>query len=110
MNTHSIWMPLYVGDYLGDTIGLNNAEHGAYLLSMMKYWRKGESLTDGELREVCGKEFVRVSRFYVLCDGRWHHKRIDAELAKSAEKMKSFHDKAAKMVEARRRAGQLPPK
>lgn len=50
MNKTPVWMPLYIGDYLGDTIGLSNSEHGAYLLSMMAYWRKGESLTPPELK------------------------------------------------------------
>lgn len=108
MNNASIWMPLYIGDYLGDTIDLTNAEHGAYLKSMMAYWRKGGALTHKELRAICGREVDRVCRFYITCDGLWHHKRIDEELKKAEARIQAAHDKAMKMVAARRRVGQLP--
>jgi uncharacterized protein YdaU (DUF1376 family) len=81
------WMPLYVGDYLGDTGHLTTAQHGAYLLLMMHYWRKGElpdddrqlsKITKLPLRTWCEYRPMLQDFFY---DG-WKHKRIDAELAR----------------------------
>jgi uncharacterized protein YdaU (DUF1376 family) len=81
------WMPLYVGDYLGDTGHLTTTQHGAYLLLMMHYWRKGELPNDDRqlskiaklpLKTWCEYRATLQDFFY---DG-WKHKRIDAELAK----------------------------
>jgi uncharacterized protein YdaU (DUF1376 family) len=80
-------MPLYVGDYLGDTGHLTTAQHGAYLLLMMHYWRKGElpdddrqlsKITKLPLRTWCEYRPTLQDFFY---EG-WKHKRIDAELTR----------------------------
>jgi uncharacterized protein YdaU (DUF1376 family) len=102
-----IWMPLYIADYMGDTIGFSNSEHGAYLLALMAYWRKGESLTPTELKDICGKDVDRICRKFIMDANRWHHKRVDAELKKAYEAMKIKKSKAMKMVEARRKLGQI---
>jgi uncharacterized protein YdaU (DUF1376 family) len=79
------WMPLYVGDYLGDTGHLTTAQHGAYLLLMMHYWRKGElpdddrqlsKITKLPLKTWCDSRPVLQDFFH----SGWKHKRIDAEL------------------------------
>lgn len=79
------WMPLYVGDYLGDTGHLTTTQHGAYLLLMMHYWRKGEIPDDDKQLAKITKLPLKIwidqrptiqDFFY---DG-WRHKRIDAEL------------------------------
>jgi len=81
------WMPLYVGDYLGDTGHLSTTQHGAYLLLMMHYWRKGDLPDDDKQLAAIAKLPLRLwldsketlqAFFY---DG-WRHKRIDGELAK----------------------------
>jgi len=79
------WMPLYVGDYLGDTGHLTTTQHGAYLLLMMHYWRKGELPDDDRQLAKIAKLPLRhwrdcravLQEFFQ--DG-WKHKRIETEL------------------------------
>ena len=101
-------MPLYVGDYMADTIDLKNRQHGAYLLCLMKYWMKRGALTSDELRAVCGRDVDRICKFFIWCDGLWHHKRVDEELRLSDDLMEKARAKAMKGVEARRKLGLLP--
>ncbi|MGA7807141.1 YdaU family protein [Bradyrhizobium sp.] len=83
------YFPLYVGDYLGDTGHLSTAQHGAYLLLMMHYWRMGELPTDDKQLAAITKLPLRlwldckdvIQSFFF--DG-WRHKRIDEELSKMA--------------------------
>lgn len=86
-----IWMPIYIGDYLGDTTELSAAEHGAYLLLLMHYWvKKGEIGDDVErLARVCKSE-IETCRFilgyyFTLENGNYRNKRADIEMS-NAEK------------------------
>jgi uncharacterized protein YdaU (DUF1376 family) len=78
-------MPLYVGDYLGDTGHLTTAQHGAYLLLMMHYWRKGELPDDDrQLSKITKLPPKTWSEYRPVLQqffhSGWRHKRIDAEL------------------------------
>ena len=89
MSRGDMWMPLYVGDYMADTMHLTTTEHGAYLLLIMHYWRAGPLPRDDKILQ----GIARVSRqawsqgigetikaFFYLKEGHWHHKRIDEEI------------------------------
>ena len=89
------YIPLFVADYLADTSHLSTLEHGAYLLLIMNYWQRGESLPCGDMQlariaRMTPKEWsvIRpaISEFFTEDDGKWVHGRIDAELAKVRNK------------------------
>jgi len=96
------FMPLYVADYLSDAAHLSTLEHGAYLLLIMTYWQKGESLPNDDKklarivrmgpREWAKARPVLSEFFEVTCD-KWVHKRVEKELA-------SVHDKSLKKRKA----------
>lgn len=84
------WMPFYVADYLRDTRRLTPAEHGAYLHLILEYWTAGELPDDDrQLARIAGMTPAEWKRarpnVQVFFHDGWKHKRIDAELAKSAD-------------------------
>lgn len=91
------FMPLYVGDYLADTGHLCAAEHGAYLMLIMHYWRQGGlPIDDRQLARIArmsdrewGKARSIIAAFF---DADWKHTRIDQELEKAARKSESRSD------------------
>jgi uncharacterized protein YdaU (DUF1376 family) len=81
------WMPLYIPDFLADTMHLTAAETGAYLCVIMDYWlHDGLPDDDRQLAAVArlpvkSWRAIRPTIQAFFHDG-WRHKRIDAELAK----------------------------
>jgi uncharacterized protein YdaU (DUF1376 family) len=84
------WMPMYWGDYFRDTRHLSRGQHGAYCLLIGHYWSTG-SLPDDDRQlaqitlstpeEWQADKPVLQAFFH---DG-WKHKRVDAELRRSAD-------------------------
>lgn len=85
-----VWMPIYIGDYLRDTVELSGPEHGAYLLLLMHYWMKqGEIGCDIErLARACRSDLETcrfiLGYYFTLEDGNYKNKRADKEM-KNAE-------------------------
>jgi len=95
MSRTDTWMPLHIADYFADTRHLSTIEHGAYLLLLMEYWRRGPLPDDDKelaaLALVDRKSWAKdigqtVRRFFCLGDdGLLHQKRADNERARAVD-------------------------
>lgn len=114
------WMPLWIGDYLADTMSLNTAQHGAYLLLLVAYWRNKGPLQDDDedlattVRATPAewkKLRPKMLKFFDAEDGMWVHNRADKELQRAGLFAKKAHDRAVKAAAARwgSKDGKPPP-
>jgi uncharacterized protein YdaU (DUF1376 family) len=105
----SAWMPLYVGDYLGDTQRLSTEQHGAYLLLILDYWRNGPAPDDDAVlqqitkldRAGWKKHRAVLERMFQVVDGEWCHRRIDRELESAKQNQERRSSKAKSAAQAR---------
>jgi uncharacterized protein YdaU (DUF1376 family) len=104
------FMPLWIADYLADTTHLSCEQHGAYLLLLITYWRRGghmpadnaflcsvTKLTPQKWRTMR----VVMGQFFREEDGQWKNKRADAEILKAAKLKKDKAAAGAKGAEKR---------
>ena len=84
-----IWMPLFIGDYLSDTMHLSTTGHGAYLLLLMAYWKNGGPLPGDDVflsgtakLSLSDWSAIRssVATFFTSKGGMWVQKRMDTEI------------------------------
>jgi uncharacterized protein YdaU (DUF1376 family) len=97
-----IWMPVFIGDYLADTMHLSTEQHGAYLLLLFHLWRRG-SLRDEDavLAKISGlgesawsMHRPVLAEFFKIHDGLWQHGRVEKEKARVAATKQSKAKKA----------------
>ena len=97
-NRSPLWMPLYWGDYLRDTMHLSTVEHGAYLLLIGHYWSNSGPIRDDNallcrvtrLDPKAWKSLrPTLSDFFRIADGYWIHDRIDGELTRAIDLTKA---------------------
>lgn len=82
-------LPLFVRDYLVDTVHLSLVESGAYLHLLMHAWVKGGTLPDDDkILAACVKLPVaswlkikpQILPFWIIENGVWQNKRLSREL------------------------------
>lgn len=104
MSKTDIWMPLYIGDYLADTMRLTTEQHGAYLLLLMECWRCGSVADDDEeLSAVTRlpieswlKQRPKLSRFFLIEGGQWRQSRLEKERIAAQKRRASAQENGLK--------------
>lgn len=107
------WMPLYVADYLADTLDLSTEETAVYLLLLMIAWRRPDGCLPNDMKflkralsscvtDMHGNRFNKVvpkvvDRFFVLGnDGNLHNKRLTKEREKTEKFSETQRENANK--------------
>ena len=106
-----VWMPLYIGDYLADTMHLSTEQHGAYLLLIMHQWRRGPIADDDDtlaaITRLPAERWLRarpiLEEFFVVADGCWVQPRAARERSNAADHRERI---SAMRAEAGRRGGE----
>lgn len=107
-----IWMPLYIGDYLADTMHLTTEQHGAYLLLIMAYWKNSGPLSSNDqmLAATCRlsvdawsmHKHMLAAFFDTISDpDLWILPRAEKEMAKAGVNQEKRVLRAKKAAEAR---------
>jgi len=87
------WMPLWIGDYLADTMHLSAELHGGYLLLLMHLWKRGAVEDDDETLATVARMApaswkrarARLAPYFTIAGGFWRHDRLDREKARALD-------------------------
>lgn len=93
-----VWMPVFIGSYLADTMHLTTEQHGAYFLLLMYGWRMEGKIPADEAAQasICRlsppawKKIRPILKpFFVERNNQWTQKRQMEELGKAESRRES---------------------
>lgn len=92
MASTDIWFPMYIGDYMADTLHLSTLEHGAYFLILSAYYKNQGPLPDddGKMSRIARMTLSdwsairsNIASLFKITGGFWVQKRADFEIQKA---------------------------
>lgn len=113
------FMPLWIADYLADTMHLTARQHGEYLLLLMFSWKQDRPLpkVDASLRAIArasesewAEDRETVLAFFQEGQDGYRQKRLEEERSEAVERFNSLRARSALGVAARqsKRENALP--
>ncbi len=115
----NIWMPLYIGDFLRDTAGMDAEMIGAVVLLYLRIWSKAGPLSDSneKLARICQMPTDRfaeireeISFLFDVQDGDWTHHDLLTERTKWAEARRRKSEANRKNANKRWHGTEVNPK
>ena len=109
-NKTDIWMPIFVGDYLSDTMHLTTEQHGIYFLLLLAYWKNRGPLSENRIKSISktnsdswtiNKGIVEEFFDTNSIPGKWVHHRVEKELKKALKRRQAAIDRGKKGMKSR---------
>ena len=89
-----IWMPVFIGDHLAETLHLNAVQHRGYFLLLMIAWKAGGVLPDDDeglagIARMSAAEWQqnrsKLAAFFTVADGAWRHEALIEEYERALD-------------------------
>lgn len=103
MSKADAWMPLYIADYLRDTMHLTRDQHGAYMLLLMACWTRGGRLAN-DAGQLAGMVKATAAEWRKLAPVILPYFRVDGDQLVNMRVVEEW-EKAQRLSEARRETG-----
>lgn len=105
----SIWMPIYIDNFIASTIRLTPQQIGAYALLICDYWKNNSLPDDNEalsrITRMPLKQWIKereiISTFFTVEGKLWKSKKLDTEKEIARDKRRKAKERSAKANKAK---------
>lgn len=105
----SIWMPIYIDNFIASTIRLTPQQIGAYTLLVCDYWRNNSLPDDdvalSQITRIPLKQWKKdreiISTLFYIDGKLWKSKKLDADKKSAVENRLKVMERSAKAIKAK---------
>lgn len=105
----SIWMPIYIDNFIASTIRLTPQQIGAYTLLVCDYWRNNSLPDDdvalSQITRIPLKQWKKdreiISTLFYIDEKLWKSKKLDADKKSAVENRLKVMERTAKAIKAK---------
>lgn len=105
----SIWMPIYIDNFIASTIRLTPQQIGAYILLVCDYWRNNSLPNDdaalSQITRIPLKQWKKdreiISTLFTIEGKLWKSTKLDADKKLAVENRLKVMERTAKAIKAK---------